>query len=65
MTTKTKNDSCTLAAMVALKSITDQGFGLIFFFSSLILIKLELEKKFSFLVIKDNDKKRDIKFLRN
>lgn len=32
MTTKTKNDSCTLAAMVALKSITDQGFGLIFFF---------------------------------
>lgn len=64
MTTKTKNGSCTLAAMVALKSITDQGFGLIFF-SSLILIKLELEKKFSFLVIKDNDKKRDIKFLRN
>lgn len=34
MTTKTKNDSCTLAAMVALKSITDQGFGLIFFFFS-------------------------------
>lgn len=40
MTTKTKNDSGTLAAMVAFKSITDQGFGLIvhgkpelFFFS--------------------------------